>query len=743
MRFTALIILFSTIWTLYELARNTLFPDASVWKSGILTVTTGIFLSIVIEEFVNRKLKKYYLTIEKSEKILKDTMLVLEKKNSELKKLTRAIECSANAVVITDNMGNVEYVNPKFVSVTGYSAAEIMGQNPRVLKSGFQDDAFYKELWMHLNSGEEWCGEFHNKRKDGSVYWEQATIAPVFNSCGSISHFIAVKEDITERKKAEAALQQQLYFLQVLIEAIPNPVYFKNVWGQYTGCNKAFLELTGLPRSEVIGKTVGDVNMDVMELVVLKDKELYNNPGNQQFETNMLHPDGSLRYVLFSRATFNDTEGNVNGIVGVMLDITDRKEREETIKSSLKEVELANIHLQQMTELANEMVRKAEMANVAKSQFLANMSHELRTPLNGIIGMSNLLLETTLDDEQKEYVKTLHSSGETLLFIVNEILDISKIEAGKMELNISNFDLASVLKNVLEVLAVDIQEKKLIVNQIVNEDVPLQLKGDSERLHQVLLNLVGNAVKFTSQGEIEVRVTVKEKNGNHIILHFSIRDTGIGIPANRISNLFSNFTQVDGSITRKYGGTGLGLAISKDLCKMMGGTIGVSSTEGKGSTFWFTVKFILTDKQSNSVIHPGSANSDVVCEKPVASGSILIVEDNRTNQLVAQGLVTKMGFKPELAENGRDAIRMLQQFSYDLVLMDCQMPEMDGFEATRAIRSGSSGVINPGVKIVAMTANAFNEDRQECIMAGMDDYIAKPVKKEILQEIINKYLQSE
>lgn len=733
-------------WTACETCKQLLFPDFSTLKAQAFTIMTGTVVSVTLMLLVNRKVKYYIDANRNTERQLQDALRKLEQNNSELQKLKRAIECSANTVVITDTEGKIEYVNPKFVEITGYSISEALGQNPRILKSGHQDKAYYEQLWKQISSGKEWHGEFHNKRKDGTFFWEQATIAPVFNANNVMTHFIAVKEDITERKNIEAAFQQQLYFLQVLMEAIPIPVFVKNVEGIHTGSNKAYLDFLGKSRSDVIGKKINDLKKDLSELANSKEQILLNNPGTLHYETKTTRADGTLGYIYVSKATFADINGKVAGIVGVILDITEQKEREDALNKSLLQIEHTNNHLKQMTELANEMARKAEMANVAKSQFLATMSHELRTPLNGIIGMSGLLVETDLNQEQYQYAQIIKSSGVSLLSLVNDILDISKIEAGKMVLDNHVFNLVEIVKSVYDILALTAQEKQINLSYHFDSDVPSVLVGDSVRLHQIVLNLAGNAVKFTSEGDVEITITKNQQLDDFVLLHFSFRDTGIGIPENKIDNLFSNFSQVDGSITRKYGGTGLGLSISKNLCELMGGQIGVSSQKDKGSTFWFTAKLKLPEDNKGIVgedhrldqVNFTEAKSGV----DTANYKVLVVEDNRTNQLVAQSFLKKLGFEPEIVDNGREALEMLNKHAYDLVFMDCQMPEMDGYEATRLIRSGNSGAINSQVCIIAMTANAMSGDKERCIAAGMNDYIAKPINKEELKSIINKYISA-
>ena len=641
--------------------------------------------------------------------------------------------------------------------------------------------------------------------------------------------------------------------------------------GTIIDANAAAVTFYGYPREQLLALCTTDLN----SLPAAEDRQarasiMESQGARFQFQHRLA--DGSVREVevSVSRIQF----GGRTVLHAIVFDITDRKRAE----AELKEI---NCHLETATARANEMAAQAEMASGAKSEFLANMSHEIRTPMNGVIGMTGLLLDTPLNADQRHYAQTVRASGEALLALLNDILDFSKIEARKLELEILDFSLHSVLDDFTGMMALRAHEKGLVLGCVVAPEVPSALRGDPGRLRQILINLTGNAVKFTAQGEVIIRVSVASETPGEVWLRFAVSDTGIGIPADKLGRLFTKFSQVDSSTTRTYGGTGLGLAISKQLAEIMGGEIGVNSEAGKGSEFWFTVRLakapyrepeaapapvdlrgvrvlVVDDRPVNREIllillkswgmrpaevadgpaalqaliqagaerdpfviaildmqMPGMDGASlgraikidpnlketrlVMCTslgqlgsdrhweeigfvatltKPVRrqelhevlvaaiSGKknvasrvnsapcfavemrssqvrILIAEDNITNQQVAVGILKKLGLRAEVAANGAEAVQALETISYDLVLMDAQMPELDGFEATRIIRDPQSRVLNHRVPIIAMTANAMQGDREKCLAAGMDDYVSKPVSPETLAAALNKWLAKE
>ncbi|MBU3916316.1 response regulator [bacterium] len=400
------------------------------------------------------------------------------------------------------------------------------------------------------------------------------------------------------------------------------------------------------------------------------------------------------------------------------------------IKNLQKEV----LELRKLEKMLTEEIAETEQTSNDKSRFLANMSHEIRTPINGVLGMTRMLQETQLTSNQHRFLKTIETSANSLLSIINDILDYSKIEAGGLQLETIDLELADIIQEVKDILSFGITEKNLGFNYTISKDIPKTLKGDPVRLRQILLNLANNAVKFTDEGEINVNVIVEKEEKKHLTLRFNVIDTGKGIPESQMESIFKSYKQADPSISRKYGGTGLGLAISKELTSKMNGQIGVISKENEGSTFWFTAKL----ERSDAIATTQQAKFSAVKSTPVNRKNIriLLVDDDEINQEVSKVLLKKEGFTIDIADSGRKAIKILESNPYDLVLMDVEMPEMDGYTTTKKIRDPKSGALNPDIPIIAMTAHAMSGAKEKCLFAGMDDYISKPMDIKALTRLI-------
>ena len=515
---------------------------------------------------------------------------------AQLHKLSRAVEQSPSMVVITDLDGVIEYVNPKFTQITGYAPEELLGRNLRIVESGLLPSSESERVWRTIAPGAEWRGEFENTKKNGERYWSAVALSPVRNTSGATTHFLAVSEDITARRQAQAEMAQL----------------------------------------------------------------------NAQLETSLTH--------------------------------------------------------------AQELAVAAESANHAKSEFLANMSHEIRTPMNGVIGMLELALDTPLNGEQLDFLTTARESAHALLGLLNDILDFSKIEAGQLELEILDFNLRSVIEGVTDTLAPRATQKGLEMACLLQPDVPALLRGDPNRLRQILINLAGNALKFTDHGEVVIRAELESQTEARASVRFSVADSGIGIPKDRQAAIFERFTQADGSTTRKYGGTGLGLAISKQLVEKMGGQIGVTSEPGRGSTFYFTALF---EKQREQAAPPAAAAD-------LHGVHVLGVDDNATNRLVLAKTLEGFGCRVALAPNGQEALALLRSAAsardpFRLAVLDMQMPEMDGEELSEIIHRDQA---LQGITIVILTSLGYRSSPERLREIGCAAYLMKPIKQRQLFETL-------
>lgn len=826
------------------------------------------------------------------------------------KKYRTLYDSITDGIIKADLQDRFEECNQAFLDMLGYSLDELKGRPCMAFTPerwhAVEDDIYARQI-LTRGYSDEYEKEF--TCKDGSFLPVSIKLWLTKNEQGEPENLWGLVRDMSARRRAETELKR----LALVAQKAPSAVIMTDTDGRIQWVNEAFTRITGYEADEVMGRKPGEFlqGPDTEFETIQRIGEALRQHEPIACEIYNYRKNGEGIWLSLSITPVRDETGRLLGFIGLETNITERKRTEEALARYAEDLESATAaqenNAAQLTQLVEELEtarQRAEDAARAKSEFLATMSHEIRTPMNGVIGMTGLLLDTPLTAEQREYADTVRHSAEALLTIINDILDFSKIEAGKMDLEVIDFDLRTAVEEAIELFAGQASSKGIELGCLIHSTVPTALRGDPGRLRQILINLLGNAIKFTAQGEVVVEI----KSNNFVSqappdapapaepapalceLHFSVQDTGLGIPQDRLHRLFQSFSQVDTSTTRKYGGTGLGLAICKKLSEMMGGGIGVESALGKGSTFWFTVcleqqpanirevtprtdlnglrALVIDDNKTNRKIFrlqlaswgvisddaedgnlglammreaamrerrydlvlldfmmptmDGIALAHLIKADPLLASTklllltsagrqgdgqrareagidgyltkptrqahlwscltklmgrsaveetpptalvtrhtvaemtmqtralILVAEDNPVNQKLAVRLLEKLGYRADVAANGLEAVTAVKTIPYRAILMDCQMPEMDGFEATKAIRlremqqrgEGSDPPhLTPGhLPIIAMTANAMKGDRELCLEAGMDDYIAKPIKPDALKAVLERWV---
>ena len=642
-------------------------------------------------------------------------------------KYRNIIDNVASVVFTTDLDGNFNFVSKRSFQLTGYAPEELIGEHfttildPAWIQKVVKN--YYNQFDQMLN---ETIYEFPIVCKNGYRKWvEQCAVMIMENKLAVGFHCIV--RDISDKKQiqseledTEQILRHQQYQLQAVLDNTTSLIYIKDLHGKYTVANKKFMEILQVSKSEVIGftdyhfspKEDADHFADLDAIVIKERKPI-------EIEQVIQGPEGPINLLLIKFPLF-DENNNVFGVSGIATDITER------------------------TQHRNELIvarQTAENAKLLQEQFLANMSHEIRTPMNGIQGMTNLLLETSLNDSQKNYATVIKRSVNNLLVIINDILDFSKIQAGKLTIEEIGFNIREAV-NVLEpMFAHRLNKKHLALEVNVDEAVPNYLIGDPYRLNQILVNLLGNAIKFTEAGQVSLNISLIKKERQAGIIQCVVKDTGIGIPQDKLKSVFDSFSQAGNEVARKYGGTGLGLTISKQLVEIQQGAISVKSVEGFGSEFIFELPFKFAS--ANEVLGFHSIQ-DIDFSKLLAGTRVLIAEDNYVNQILIEHVLASVGIKPCIVNNGKEAITKLKEKQqFDVILMDLQMPILDGYKTTDYIRNK----LKINTPIVAMTATAMKGEFEKCIEAGMTDYMSKPFEfidlyKKLCKVLNKKIMQS-
>ncbi len=632
--------------------------------------------------------------------------------NAESNYARSLIEASLDPLVTINTEGKITDMNQALANITGFSREKLTGTDffdyftePQMAREVYQE-VFAKgsmaDLPLTLRHKD---GKLTDVLFNGSVYKDDH---------GNVLGVVIVARDVTAQKLLSK------YSLS-LIEASLDPLVTINTEGKITDMNEALVNITGLTREQLTGTDFLDYFTEPqMAREVYED--VFANGSVADSPLTLRHKGGKLTDVLFNGSVYRDDHGNVLGVVIVARDVTEQKRLTKELTEAIVFAELATSFAEDEKIKAEKATLTAENAVKAKQQFLSNMSHEIRTPMNAIIGFTKVVLKTELTAKQKEYLTAIKMSGDALIVLINDILDLAKVDAGKMTFEKVPFRMSLSLSAMLHLFETKIQEKNLELVKQYDSRIPDVLVGDPVRLHQIILNLVSNAVKFTNTGTITVIVQLLKEDDVNVQIEFAVSDTGIGIPNNKIEKIFENFQQASSGTSRIYGGTGLGLAIVKQLVEAQGGSIGVKSTLDQGSTFSFVLTFQKTLAEAEII-----AEAEVL-DLEIKNIRVLVAEDIPLNQLLMKTLLDDYGFERDIAENGKIAIEKLKEKAYDVILMDLQMPVMNGFETTEYIRH----TLKSKIPIIALTADVTTVDLAKCKSVGMNDYIAKPVDEKLL-----------